>query len=151
MAARLWPARLVERRGRLMEEFAFHHVGVAVPNLQKAIPIFASLFGYKVISGPFDDPVQRVSVCFLSRGEGDPAIELVAPFGSDSPVNRTLEKGGGAYHVCYQVPDIAAAIRHLTGEGCFLLSGPVPAVAFDMREIAWLMTGAKLLVELVQA
>ena len=30
-----------------MEEFAFHHVGVAVPNLQKAIPIFASLLVIK--------------------------------------------------------------------------------------------------------
>jgi hypothetical protein len=32
-----------------------------------------------------------------------------------------------------------------------LLSGPVPAVAFEMREIAWLMTEIGLLVELVQA
>lgn len=134
-----------------MDRFTFHHVGVAVLNLQKAVPIFENLFGYKLISGPFDDPIQRVSVCFLSRGEGDATIELVAPLGPDSPINRTLEKGGGAYHVCYQVPDINTAIDHLTGQGCFLLSGPVPAIAFDGREIAWLMTGAKLLVELVQA
>jgi hypothetical protein len=32
-----------------------------------------------------------------------------------------------------------------------LISGPVPAVAFAMKEIAWLMTEAYLLVELVQA
>jgi hypothetical protein len=33
-----------------------------------------------------------------------------------------------------------------------LLSGPTPAVAFEMREIAWLMTAeAHLLVELLQA
>ena len=51
----------------------------------------------------------------------------------------------------YQVPDIRGAIEHLTGLGSFLLSGPVPAVAFGMREIAWLMTEADLLVELVQA
>jgi len=31
-----------------------------------------------------------------------------------------------------------------------LLSGPVPAVAFQMREIAWVMTEIGLLVELVQ-
>jgi methylmalonyl-CoA/ethylmalonyl-CoA epimerase len=129
----------------------FHHVGVAVMNLRNAIPVFENLFGYKVISGPFDDPIQKVSVCFLSRGEGDPAIELVAPLGSDSPINRTLQKGGGAYHVCYQVPDIGAAICFLVEQGSYLLRGPVPAVAFGMKEIAWLVTKAKLLVELIQA
>jgi methylmalonyl-CoA/ethylmalonyl-CoA epimerase len=134
-----------------MSEFAFHHVGVAVRDLSKAIPIYRSLFDYELISGPFDDPIQNVSVCFLSRGEGDTVLELVAPLGANSPIDRTLKKGGGTYHVCYQVPDINAAIEHLTGQGSFLLSGPVPAVAFETREIAWLMTEGDLLVELVQA
>ena len=134
-----------------MEEFAFHHLGLAVRNLQQAIPLFGNLFGYELKSGPFDDPIQNVSVCFLSRGDGDPVMELVAPLGPNSPIDRTLRKGGGVYHVCYQVQDIRGAIAHLTGLGSFLLTGPVPAVAFGMREIAWLMTEADLLVELVQA
>lgn len=134
-----------------MERYTFHHVGVAVRNVQEAIPNYVSLFGYKLISGPFDDPIQNVSVCFLSRGEGDTVIELVAPLGPNSPIDRTLKRGGGTYHVCYEVPDMNAAIAHLTEQGSFLLSGPVPAVAFQMREIAWLMTESSLLVELVQA
>jgi len=133
-----------------MEGFEFHHFGVAVRKLQQAIPVFENLFGYELTSGPFDDPVQKVSVCFLNRGDRDPVLELVAPLGPDSPIGRTLKKGGGIYHICYQVPDIRGAIEHLTGLGSFLLSGPVPAVAFQMREIAWLMTEADLLVELVQ-
>ncbi len=134
-----------------MDRFAFHHVGVAVRNLQEAIPNYSNLFGYEVVSGPFDDPIQGVSVCFLSRGEGDTVIELVAPLGPNSPIDRTLKKGGGTYHLCYQVPEIRAAIAHLTEQGSFLVSGPVPAVAFEMREIAWLMTETGLLTELVQA
>ena len=135
-----------------MQEFIFHHVGVAVRALQEAIPAYKSLFGYEVTSGPFDDPIHNVSVCFLSRHEGDPSIELVAPLGPHSPIDRTLKKGEGTYHICYEVLDINAAIEHLIGQGSLLLSGPVPAVAFDMREIAWLMTNeANLLVELVQA
>ena len=136
--------------GLKQEKFRFHHLGVAVRDMAKAIPIYKALFDYDVVSGPFDDPLQKVSVCFLSRGEGDMVIELVAPLGPDSPVDRTLKKGGGAYHVCYEVANMGAAIAHLVGEGSFLLSGPVPAVAFEMREIAWLMTEASLLVELVQ-
>jgi methylmalonyl-CoA/ethylmalonyl-CoA epimerase len=135
-----------------MEGFVFHHVGVAVRDLHEGIPAYKTLFGYEVTSGPFDDPIQNVSVCFLSRGSLDPAIELVAPLGPNSPVDRTLKKGGGTYHICYEVPDIRAAIEHLTMHGALLLSGPVPAVAFAMREIAWLLTDeANLLVELVQA
>lgn len=134
-----------------MQQFAFHHVGIAVSNLSTAIPIYKRLFGYEMISGPFDDPIQDVSVCFLSRAEGDTLIELVAPHGPKSPIRRTLKKGGGVYHICYQVPDIEAAIRHLTEQDSLLLSGPVPAVAFDMRQIAWLMTESYLLVELLQS
>ena len=134
-----------------MDQFTFHHVGVAVRDMAHAIPIYKNLFGYEVISGPFDDPIQNVSVCFLSRGPGDPMMELVAPLGPNSPVDRTLKKGGGTYHVCYEVPDLQVAIAHMMEQGSFLLSGPVPAVAFGMREIAWLGTEVDLLVELVQA
>jgi methylmalonyl-CoA/ethylmalonyl-CoA epimerase len=133
-----------------MEDFVFHHVGVAVRDLPSATESLKRLFKYTATSGPFDDPIQRVSVLFLSRGDGDTVLELVAPLGPDSPITRTLEKGGGTYHVCYEVPNIIAAVEHLRNEGCYLLSGPVPAVAFEMREIAWLMTPAQLLVELVQ-
>lgn len=134
----------------LVDGFVFHHVGVAVRSLQAAIPSYEKLFAYKLVSGPFDDPIQNVSVCFLSRGQGDTVIELVAPLGPDSPVDRTLKKGGGAYHVCYQVSDIQAAIGHLTEQGSFRISGPSPAVAFEMKQIAWLMTETGLLVELVE-
>jgi methylmalonyl-CoA/ethylmalonyl-CoA epimerase len=134
-----------------MEDFTFHHVGIAVRDLASATESLKKLFNYSLTSGPFDDPIQKVSVLFLGRGDCDTALELVAPLGPDSPIRRTLEKGGGTYHVCYEVPNMNAAIEHLRTEGCYLLSGPVPAVAFQMREIAWLMTPAQLLVELVQA
>jgi methylmalonyl-CoA/ethylmalonyl-CoA epimerase len=140
-----------EGTGSTMEEFEFHHVGVAVRELPAAIESYRELFGYQLTSGPFDDPIQNVSVCFLSRGGPDTAIELVAPLGPKSPIDGVLKKGGGTYHVCYQVAKIGAAIEHLTKRGAMLVSGPVPAVAFDLREIAWLLTDTGLLVEVVQA
>jgi len=134
-----------------MDGFTLHHVGVAVRNLMDAMSDYQTLFGYKPQLGPLDDPVQNVSACFMSHGKGDTIVELVAPLGPDSPIDRILKKGGGTYHVCYQVDDINHAIRHMTDNGSFLLSGPVPAIAFEMREIAWLMTGSGLLVELLQS
>jgi len=134
-----------------MEEFRFHHLGVAVRDIPMMLPIFRDVFGYEMISGPFDDPIQKVSVCFLSRGEGDMVVELVAPLGDNSPVLGRLKGGGGPYHICYQVLDLRASIKHLVEKRSVLISGPDPAVAFDQREIAWLMTEARLLIELVQA
>jgi methylmalonyl-CoA/ethylmalonyl-CoA epimerase len=134
-----------------MVKFDFHHVGIAVRDLSEAIPIYKTIFGYELVSGPFDDPIQNVSACFLSRGEGDTLLEIVAPLGPNSPIHGTLKRGGGAYHICYRVADIEAGIRHLTDHDSVLLSGPVPAIAFEMRQIAWLMTEAYLLVELLQA
>jgi methylmalonyl-CoA/ethylmalonyl-CoA epimerase len=90
-----------------MDNFAFHHVGVAVRDLRDSILLFKNLFGYELLSGLFDDPIQNVSVCFLSRGKGDPLIELVAPLGPHSPIDLTLKKGGGTYHICQSGVDLS--------------------------------------------
>ena len=135
----------------LDKQFRFHHLGVAVAELEKSIPIYRDLFGYELVSGPFNDPLQKVTVCFLSRGNGDMTIELVMPAGPDSPVARTLNQGGSAYHVCYEVPAMAAALEHLKAHKCGVLSNPVPAVAFAGRLIAWLSTPTRQLIELVEA
>lgn len=117
------------------------------------MPVYQDLFGYQLASGPFDDPIQRVSVCFLKREQtGDITLELVAPLGEESPVHRTLAKGGNsAYHTCYEVDDLDAALHHLTGHGCLTVSKPVPAVAFANRRIAWLYTPTRQLIELVES
>lgn len=131
--------------------FRFHHLGLAVRDLREAAQLYADLFGYEVISGPFNDPIQRVSVSFASRGHGDMTIEFVAPNGSDSPVVRILNQGGSAYHVCYEVPDLSTAMAHLKKFRCAVLSEPVPAVAFEGRMIAWLSTPTRQLIELAEA
>ena len=140
----------LERDKKSVNQFKFHHLGVAVRGLSTAIPIYKNLLGYEVISGPFEDPIQDVSVCFLSRGAGDPVMELVAPLGPNSPIHGRLKMGAGVYHVCYQVPNMQSAITHLREQGSLLLSEPQPAVAFGMREIAWLLMETDLLVELLQ-
>jgi methylmalonyl-CoA/ethylmalonyl-CoA epimerase len=132
--------------------FRFHHMGVAVPSLDKALSQYRNLFQYELISGPFDDPIQGVSVCFLQRSlPGDFVIELVAPLGPESPIQQTLRRGGGAYHVCYEVDDLDAALAHCLAQGCIKVSDPVPAVAFSNRRIAWLFTQSRQLTELVES
>jgi len=134
-------------------DFRLLHVGVAVPALDPAAESLSALFGYRVISGPFDDPIQKVTVNFLTRSDNDLAeIELIAPLSDDSPIKSMLNKGqGGAYHLCFETSDIEAALDHAKKNGCIIVSGPVPAVAFDGRRIAWIFTRSRQLFELVEA
>jgi methylmalonyl-CoA/ethylmalonyl-CoA epimerase len=133
--------------------FKLRHVGVAVPKLGPTTDALEALFGYKVVSGPFDDPIQKVSVNFLAKSENDVAeIELIAPLSEDSPIKSMLAKGGGAaYHLCFETTDIEQAVVHATENGCIIVSPPAPAVAFNGRRIAWIYTRSKQLFELVEA
>jgi methylmalonyl-CoA/ethylmalonyl-CoA epimerase len=129
----------------------FSHIGVAVPSISQALATYQAIFGYVVLSGPFDDPVQHVSVCFLGTGEpGDLTIELVAPLGDNSPVSKVLAKGLGAYHICYKVDDIEAALEYVRSQGCIVVSRPEPATAFEGKRIAWFYTPTRQLMELVE-
>ena len=59
--------------------FRFLHLGLAVQAIEPATECLSALFGYKVISGPFDDPIQKVRVVFLALSDGDAVqIELIA-------------------------------------------------------------------------
>lgn len=129
------------------------HVGVAVPELGPATSSLQAIFGYRVISGPFNDPIQRVSVNFMTTSAADQVeIELVAPLTDDSPVRAMLGKnGGGAYHLCFETADMEAALAHSKRNGCMIVSPPAPAVAFGGRRIAWVYTPTRQLFELVEA
>jgi methylmalonyl-CoA/ethylmalonyl-CoA epimerase len=133
--------------------FKLMHVGVAVSTLEPTTELLSALFGYKVVSGPFDDPIQKVTVNFLAKSAEDVAeIELIAPLAQDSPIRSMLAKdGGGAYHLCFETSDIDAALAHAKNNGCIVVSPPVPAVAFQGRRIAWIYTRSRQLFELVEA
>jgi methylmalonyl-CoA/ethylmalonyl-CoA epimerase len=133
--------------------FKLMHVGVAVSTLEPTTELLSALFGYKVVSGPFDDPIQKVTVNFLAKSADDVAeIELIAPLAQDSPIRSMLAKdGGGAYHLCFETSDIDRALAHAKNNGCIVVSPPVPAVAFQGRRIAWIYTRSRQLFELVEA
>ena len=133
--------------------FRLLHVGVAVPSLGPATEALTALFGYRVVSGPFDDPIQKVQVNFLAKSSDDVAeIELIAPIAENSPIRSMLAKdGGGAYHLCFETSDIEGALAHAKKNGCIVVSPPVPAVAFEGRRIAWIYTRSRQLFELVEA
>jgi methylmalonyl-CoA/ethylmalonyl-CoA epimerase len=125
---------------------------VAVASIEKALKVYEELFGYRLVSGPFSDPIQRVSVCFLGRGiTNDITIELVEPLDDESPIRKILAKGGGAYHICYEVADVEETLRKAVDQGCIVVSRPAPAVAFENRRIAWFYTQTRQLIEILES
>jgi methylmalonyl-CoA/ethylmalonyl-CoA epimerase len=126
-------------------------MGFVVPDIEKAMPAFVSSLGAHCEPQVFDDPHQRVRVAFLTTRPGDPQIELVEPVGDNSPVMRFLrERGGGLHHACYEVTNVEEQLLKFRARGALVVKRPRPAVAFEGRSIAWVLTAEKFLIELLQ-
>jgi methylmalonyl-CoA/ethylmalonyl-CoA epimerase len=132
-----------------MTERTLDHVGVAVQSLDEALPLYESLTGARG-SGRERVDSQGVEVVFVGSGPGK--LELLAPTHADSPVARFLAKRGpGMHHLCYRVPDIAAALESFRAEGYELIDQAARPGAHGHR-VAFLhprSTGG-VLVELVE-
>jgi len=128
-----------------------HHIGIVVASIEQSLPGYLRSFAGRQTTGIIHDPLQKVNVLFFNTSAAEPVlIELVEPASDDSPVRRFLEKGGGMNHVCYQVADIAEAVVEMKKRKATLVSPPKPAVAFDGRRVAWVMTREWLLIELLE-
>jgi methylmalonyl-CoA/ethylmalonyl-CoA epimerase len=136
----------------VLRHFKCHHMGIAVSDFDAALNFYEEALGFRLISGPFDDPIQRVKVGFMEKGGLNRfVIEIISPLDGSSPVNGYLAKGIGAYHTCYEVSELDTALSALRQQGCVVLSNPTPAVAFKGRQIAWCFTPTRHLIELVES
>ena len=67
-------------------------------------------------------------------------IELLEPFGENSPIKAFLEKNpsGGMHHVCYEVADIMAARDRLVAEGARVLGDGTPKIGAHGKPVLFL-------------
>ena len=133
----------------MLPEFIFHHIGVAVNDINATASIYEQ-GGYHRSASIFD-PIQNVNICWLTR-EGYPVVELLAPVDEKSPVNKTLEKNGVTpYHTCYVVKSIEEAVTGLRKQKYIMVSKPAEAVAFCGSRVCFLFNKDMGLIELVEA
>ena len=133
----------------MLDSFKFHHIGVAVKDLDATASIYEQ-GGYKRSSSIFD-PIQNVNICWLTK-EGIPTVELLAPVDEKSPVNKTLEKVGvSPYHCCYVVDNLEDAWAELRKQKYIMVSKPTEAVAFCGSRVCFLFNKNVGLIELVEA
>lgn len=134
-----------------MNHAQLHHVGIVVDSISETAVCFANALALEWQKEIIYDPLQFVKVSFLgSNGSTQSMVELVEPVGPRSPVRKFAEAGGGLHHMCYEVDDLNNQISASQAAGGTLVRVPLPAVAFEGRKIAWILTAQKLLVEYLE-
>jgi methylmalonyl-CoA/ethylmalonyl-CoA epimerase len=125
------------------------HIGIAVRDLSKAIPLFEKLLNtpcYKTeqVSS------ENVNTAFFQKGESK--VELLESTDPEGVIARFIEKKGeGMHHIAFDVADIHSEMARLQAEG-FTLLNPTPKPGADNKLVCFLHpkdTGG-VLVELCQ-
>lgn len=125
------------------------HIGIAVKNLETAIPLYEKLLNtgcYKM-----EEVVpEQVRTAFFQTGASK--VELLGSLTEDGVINRFIEKNGeGIHHIAFEVEDIYAEMERLKNEG-FTLINPEPKRGADNKLICFVhpKTTGGVLVELCQ-
>ncbi len=97
-----------------------NHIAIAVPDLGAAAAKYRDLLGANV-GEPQALPEHGVTVVFVDTGNSK--VELLEPLGEASPIAGFLEKNpnGGMHHICFEVPNLEAAIARAQADGARVL------------------------------
>ena len=142
----------VDQEGFLLSENGvLHHLGFVVSSISAVAESFAASMSARWDGEIIHDPVQRVRVAFFFPVDPrNPVFELVEPASDTSPVSDFLKKRGGLHHVCYEIDDLESALQQARLAGWAIAAAPAPAVAFNGRKIAWVVSKHRLLMELLE-
>lgn len=125
-----------------------HHVGYLVKKLARAKAAFETL-GYETMGETTRDEVRGIDILFMKNGAE--VIELVSPFREGSHVEGIMKRAGNApYHICYLTEDIERDVEALSQNGYVLVHEPLAAPAIGGKRVAFLMSAAIGLIELVE-
>ncbi|HVW91336.1 MAG TPA: methylmalonyl-CoA epimerase [Devosia sp.] len=104
-----------------------NHVAIAVPDLEAARAKYRDLLGAEV-SAPQVLAEHGVTVVFVLLANSK--VELMQPFGADSPIGKFLAKNpeGGMHHVCFEVNDLEGAAAALVAGGARVLGDGKPRI-----------------------
>lgn len=105
-----------------------HHVGVVVPDLDKAMSLWRDLLGLHFTKSQTVQD-QGVKAALLRVGESE--IELLEPLSPDNGVGKFLaRRGGGLHHVCFETEDVERELDGAKAKGIQLIDQkPRPGLA----------------------
>jgi methylmalonyl-CoA/ethylmalonyl-CoA epimerase len=114
-----------------------NHVAIAVRDIAAASRIYRETLGADV-SAPEPQPAHGVTTVFITLP--NTKIELISPFGENSPIAKFLERNpdGGIHHVCYEVDDIVRVRDRLKAEGARVLGDGEPKMGAHGKPVLFL-------------
>jgi methylmalonyl-CoA/ethylmalonyl-CoA epimerase len=96
------------------------HIGIAVKDLAKSIPLFEKLLNTVCYKTELVES-EQVNTAFFKKGETK--IELLESADADGVIAKFIEKKGeGMHHIAFDVDDIESEMKRLQQEGFVLLS-----------------------------
>ncbi|QPH39767.1 methylmalonyl-CoA epimerase [Pedobacter endophyticus] len=110
------------------------HVGIAVKNLGKSVPLYelllnASCYKTEIVAS------EQVNTAFFKTGENK--IELLEATSDDSSIARFLErKGEGIHHIAFAVDNILEEMERLKANG-FTLLNDTPKKGADNKMVCF--------------
>ena len=129
-----------------------NHVAIAVRDIAAASRVYRDTLGAEV-SAAVPQPDHGVTTVFITLP--NTKIELLEPFGTDSPIAKFLERNpdGGMHHLCYEVDNIIAARDQLKAKGARVLGDGNPKLGAHGKPVLFLhpkdFTGALIEIEQV--
>jgi methylmalonyl-CoA/ethylmalonyl-CoA epimerase len=114
-----------------------NHVAIVVPDIGAAAALYRDTLG-AAVGAPHGLPEHGVTAVFVELG--NTRIELLEPLDAASPVRGFLARNpeGGMHHVCYEVPDIQAALDHLRATGARVLGDGEPKIGAHGKPVLFL-------------
>ena len=125
------------------------HIGIAVKNLETAIPIWEQLLNASCYKTE-EVTSEAVLTAFLAAGPNK--IELLQSMTDDGVINKFInKKGEGIHHLAFAVDDILAEMVRLKEAG-FQLLNEEPKIGADNKLVCFLHPrgSSGVLVELCQ-
>ena len=102
-----------------MKVSKIEHIGIAVENLETAIPYYETLLGTKcyAVEEVLD---QKVKTAFFKVGETK--IELLQTLDPEGPIGKFLQKKGpGIHHIAFAVDQVDKALAEAEESGIQLI------------------------------
>ena len=101
-------------------DYKVDHIGIAVKDLKKSIPLFEQLLNSPCYKTELVASEQVETAFFIENGS---KIELVQSTMEDGVIAKFIDKKGeGMHHIAFEVPDIHAEMDRLKKEGFTLLN-----------------------------
>ena len=102
-----------------MKPTHIEHIGIAVANLENAIPFYEKVLGLECYAIE-EVKDQKVKTAFFKVGQTK--IELLESTDPEGPIGKFVEKtGGGMHHMAFAVEDVQAALNDASAAGCQLI------------------------------